>query len=135
MGTKNFNIMGAPRKIRFLKRGPWKTNMLKKWGMDCLQIKEGAWEKKRGDVFEGARYTNPHFDDKSFLSIFPKMPSNIFCSKICWQNSAKASLMYRQWTATVLIFLKVSTTDYLVFFSEYISRTGILTQASVITCK
>ena len=32
-------------------------------------------------------------------------------------------------------FLKVPTTDSLVFFSEHISITAILTQASVITCK
>ena len=38
--------------------------------------------------------------------------------------------MYQQSTATVLIFLKVPTTDSLVFLSEYISRTAILTQAS-----
>ena len=43
--------------------------------------------------------------------------------------------MYQQWTATVYIFLKVPTTDSLVFLSEHISRTAILTQASVITCK
>ena len=36
---------------------------------------------------------------------------------------------------TVLKYLKVPTTDCLAFFSEYISRTAILTQASVITCK
>ena len=34
---------------------------------------------------------------------------------ICWQNPAKASLVYPQWTATVHIFLKVPTTDSLVF--------------------
>ena len=45
-----------------------------------------------------------------------------FFSKIYWQNSAKH-------------FLKAPTTDSLVFFSEQISRTAILTQASVITCK
>ena len=32
-------------------------------------------------------------------------------------------------------FLKVTTTDSLVFFSEHISRAAILTQASVITLK
>ena len=59
----------------------------------------------------------------------------IFFSNICWQNPAKTSFMYQQWTATVHIFLKVPTTDSLVFFLEYISRTAILTQASVITCR
>ena len=88
--------------------------------------------KKRVLVFlRGAWYPNAHYDDKSVLWIFPKMPSEIFCSKICWQNSAKASFVYQQWTATVLIFLKVPTTDSLVFFSEYISRTAILMQTSV----
>ena len=52
-----------------------------------------------------------------------------------WQNPAKASFMYQKWTGTVHIFLKVPTTDTLVFFSEHISRTAILKQASVITCK
>ena len=42
--------------------------------------------------------------------------------------------MYQQWTANAHIFLKVPTTDYLAFFSEHISKTAILTQASVITC-
>ena len=63
------------------------------------------------------------------------MPSEIFCSKICLQNSAKGSFMYQQGIATVLISLKVPTKDSLYFFWEYISRTAILTQASVITCK
>ena len=35
---------------------------------------------------------------------------------ICWQNSAKTSFMYQQWTATVHIFLKAPTSDSLVFF-------------------
>ena len=56
-----------------------------------------------------------------------------FFLNICRQNPAKASLMYQQQTATVHIFLKVSAMDSLVFFSEYISRTAILTQASEIT--
>ena len=63
------------------------------------------------------------------------MPSEIFFKNICWQNPAKASFMYQQWTATVHIFLNVPTTGYLVFFSEHIQKTAILTQASVITCK
>ena len=58
-----------------------------------------------------------------------------FFLNICWQNPAKASFMYQQWTATVHIFSKVPTSDSLVFFSEQISRTSILTQASVNTCK
>ena len=56
-----------------------------------------------------------------------------FFLNICWKNPAKASLMYQQQTATVHIFLKVAAMDSLVFFSEYISRTAILTQASKIT--
>ena len=42
--------------------------------------------------------------------------------------------MYQQQTATIHIFLKVAAIDSLVFYSEYISRTAILTQASEITC-
>ena len=43
--------------------------------------------------------------------------------------------MYQQQTATVHIFLQVLTTGSLVFFLKNISRTAILTQASVITYK
>ena len=38
--------------------------------------------------------------------------------------SAKISFMYEQWTTIVHIFLKVPTTDSLVFFPKHISRTG-----------
>ena len=41
----------------------------------------------------------------------------------------------QQLTLTVDIFLKVSTTDSVVFFQNTFSRTAILTQTSVITCK
>ena len=95
----------------------------------------GAWQKKGGGIFKDGWYTNAYYDDKRFLSIFPKMSSEIFCSKICWQISAKASFMFQRWTAIALILSEVPTADSLVFFSEYISRTAILTQASVITCK
>ena len=102
-------------------------NFQKGWGVSA---------KESGTFFEeGGWYPNTHYDDKNILLIFPKMLSEIFCSKICLQNSAKVSGMYQQWTATVLIFLKVPATESLVFFSEYISKTAILTQASVITCK
>ena len=72
---------------------------------------------------------------KAFCQFSLRCPLKHFFSKICWQNPAKASFMYQQWTATATVFLKVPTTDSLVFFSEHISRTAILTQASVITCK
>ena len=59
-------------------------------GLDTCKFKgggegeAGVWQKRRGGVFEeGGRYTNAHHDDKKFLSIFPKMSSEIFCSKIC----------------------------------------------------
>ena len=54
----------------------------------------------------------------------------IFFSNICWQNPAKTSFMYQQWTATVHIFYKLPTVDSLVFFSEHFSRTAFLTQTS-----
>ena len=38
--------------------------------------------------------------------------------------TAKTSFMYQQWTTTVHIFLKVPTTDSLVFFPKHISRTA-----------
>ena len=48
---------------------------------------------------------------------------HFFFSKICWKNSVKASFMYQQRTATATVFLnKVLTTDYLILFSEHISR-------------
>ena len=56
------------------------------------------------------------------------MPSESFFY-ICLQNLEKESFMYQHWTATAHIFLKVLTKDSLVFFSENISRTTILTQA------
>ena len=52
----------------------------------------------------------------------------IYISKICWQNPAKAK-------TTVHILLKVLTDDYLVYISEHISKTAILTEASVFTSK
>ena len=58
-----------------------------------------------------------------------------FFSKICRQNPPKASFMYQQWTTTGHIFLNAPYTDSLVFFSKRISRTAVLTQASVITFK
>ena len=70
-----------------------------------------------------------------FCQFSPRCPLKHFFSKICWQNPAKASFMYQQWTATATVFLKVPTTDSLVFFSEHISRTAISTQASTITCR
>ena len=132
---KNFNIIEVPWKIWLFKGGSQKTNLPKRGAWTVCKFEKGPGKKEGLGVFEGTWYPNAHYDDKSVLWIFPKIPSEIFCSKICWQNSAKASFMYQQWTATVLIFLKVPTTDSLVFFSEYISRTAILTQASVITCK
>ena len=58
---------------------------------------------------------------KVFLSIFPKMPSEfvlIFVDKILQKH-----------------LLCISSKLLLVFFSEHISRTAILTQVSVITCE
>ena len=124
---KGFNVMGVPWKIWFLKRGFTKNqyiggNCVKRGGGTFGQFTDlrGGCQKRGGGVF-----FNAHYDDKKYLSIFPKMPSEIFCSRICWQNFAKTSFMHQQWTATVL---KVPTTDSLVFFSGYISRTAILTQ-------
>ena len=72
---------------------------------------------------------------KSFLSVFLKVFWNIFFSKICLENRAKVFFMLQQWTDFLHIFLKFPTTDSLVFFSEHISRTAILIQAPVISCK
>ena len=40
-----------------------------------------------------------------------------------------------QRTATAHVFLKLPPTESVAFFSKHISRTAILTQASVINCK
>ena len=64
-----------------------------------------------------------------------KMSSDLLFSKTCWQNTANISFMYQQQTATVHIFLEVLTADYLVFFSNHISWSAVLTQVSIITCK
>ena len=132
---EKFKYYWVPWKIWFL-RGVTKTKMPKKKVRGQFSDLRKRLGKKEGfGVFEGSLIPQCTLWWQSVLWIFPKMPSEIFCSKICWQNSAKASFMYQQWTATVLIFLKVPTTDSLVFFWEYISRTAVLMQASVITCK
>ena len=56
------------------------------------------------------------------------------CFKYLLTKCCKSSFMYQQLAATLHIFLKVPTTGFLDFFSEHISRTAYLTQASVITC-
>ena len=133
---KHFNIIGVPWKIWFLRGvGSQKPICLEKGAWTVCRFKKGLGKKRVSVFLRRAWCPNAHYDDKIVLWIFSKMPSEIFCSKISWQNSAKASFMYQQWTATVLIFLKVPATDSLVFFREYFSRTAILTQASVITCK
>ena len=60
--------------------------------------------------------------DERFLSIFPKILWKFFFQNLL-TKACKA------------FFLKASTTDSLVFFSEHISGTAILAKVSVITCK
>ena len=111
-------------------------NYLESGAWTVCRFKGGAWQKRGGGVCEeGGWYPNSHYDGKNFCQFSLKCHLKNFFSKICWQNSAKASSMYQQWTAAVLIFLKIPTTDSLVFFSEYISRTAIFKQASVIICQ
>ena len=55
-------------------------------------------------------------------------------SKICWQNPAKASLMYQQWIPA----FNQKGFNYRFFellFKTYISRTTILIHTSASTCK
>ena len=132
---KNFNIIGVLWKIWFLKRDPKNQYTEKREVGKFSDLRRSLAKKEGFGIFEGAWYPNAHYDNKSVLWIFPKMPSEIFFPKICLQNSAKASFMYQQWTATVLIFLKVPTTNSLVFFREYISRIAVLMQTLIITCK
>ena len=116
------------------KKPIYRGELPKKGGLGQFADLREACQKRGGGVFEGGErgwYPNAHYDDKKFFSIFSEIHSEIFCSKIFWQNSAKASFMYQQWTATVLIFLKAATAGSVVFFLEYISRTAIFTQILV----
>ena len=45
-------------------------------GLDSLQIWEGAWWKRGGDVFEGAWYPNAHYENVIPLSANPFKWSN-----------------------------------------------------------
>ena len=65
---------------------------------------------------------------KGFCQFSLRSPLKYFFSKFCWQNPAKASFIYQQWTATAIAFLKVLTINSLTFFSEQIFQE----QASVI---
>ena len=105
---KNFNIIGVHWKIWFLREGHEKPICLKRVLGQFANLRKVLAKKRVWVFLRGVWYLNAHYDDKSFLSIFPKIPSEIICSKICWQNSAKACFMCQQWTATVLIFLKGS---------------------------
>ena len=111
---------------------------------DFLELHSTVSEKDfchKISFFNGFTQTPHPLNSQNLLSItevfcqFSQKCLLNFLKNICWQNPAKAFFMYQQWTATVLIFLKVPTTDSLVFLSEHISRTSILTQASVINCK
>ena len=83
------------------------------------------------NLTDSSKSPTPLMARQVFSSIFPKNPSEIFFSRICWQNPAKASFMYQQWTATV----HIPWTDTLVFSSENLARTVVFTQASVIRCQ
>ena len=65
---------------------------------------------------------------KCFCRFPLRSPLKYFFSKIFWQNLAKSSFIYQQWTATAIAFLKVLTINSLTFFSEQIFQE----QASVI---
>ena len=67
-----------------------------------------------------------YFSYNTFWNILFKYLRRKFCKSVYF--------LYQQWIATVRIFLKVWTTDSLVFFSEYISRTAILTRISNYLC-
>ena len=97
----------------------------------------------------------------NFLELHPTLSAKHFCRKILlfWrihpnplnsQNLLSMTEVFSQFSLKCLLkcfffknllncyctcILKVPTTDSLVFFSEHISRTAILTQASVIICK
>ena len=65
-----------------------------------------------------------------------KLSSEIsFSSKIASHNPAKASFMYEQWIPTVDIFFKGPNYRLFGLLFKHLSRTAILTQASVIVKK
>ena len=103
------------------------------------RFKRGAWQKRGVDVFDGGLGEGWGVD----------IPMHIMMTKIFSQFSMKYPLKYfiQRFpdkilqehllcisSELLLLFLKVPTTDSLVFFSEYNSRTAISTLASVITC-
>ena len=97
LNWETFYIIEAPWKIWVLRGGgSQKPNLLKKGGLGQFADLRRNLVKNRVLVFlREAWYANAHYDDKSVLWIFPKMPSEIFCSKICRRSSAKASFMYQ----------------------------------------
>ena len=62
------------------------------------------------------------------------MPSEIYFFKKFLLKSWKSLFYVSAVNSYCTYILKVPTKDSLVFFSEHISKTAILTQASVITC-
>ena len=126
---KNFNIMEVLCKIQFLMVGSWKTNMLKMGeGLGQFTNVRRGLAKKGGGVFDG--------------SLIPQ--STLWWQKIFCQFFLKCLLKYfaQRFVDKILqkhllcigseLLQKVPTANYLVFFSEYISRIAILTRASVI---
>ena len=70
---------------------------------------------------------------KNFSQFSLKYPLKYFVQRFVDKILQKHPLCIS--SELLLLFLKVPTTDFLVFFSECISRKAILTQASVIACK
>ena len=89
--------------------------------------------KKGGGIFEWGVDTPIHIMmTKVFCQFSLKYPLKYFVQRFTDKILQKHLLCI---SSELLLCLYFPTTDYLVFFSEYISRTAILTQASVITCK
>ena len=115
---KNFNIVEVPCKIQFL--------MGEGLGQ-FADLKKGLAKNGRG-VFDWS------FISQSTLwwqNFFVNFSWNVFWNILLKDLLIKfcKSIFY---VSAVNCYKKVPTTNYLVFFSEYISRIAILTKASVI---
>ena len=86
-------------------------------------------KKEEGDDFEGVVDTPMHtMMTKAFCQFSLICPLKYFVQRFVDKILQKHLLCIKN-------ELLLSTTNSLVFFLEYNSRTAILTQASVITCK
>ena len=100
-----------------------------------LKLRSALFEKDFRHKFSFCNrftQTSHPLNGQNMLSV-----TKVFCQfslkcllKLYWKNPAKASFIYQQWTVIVHIFLKVSTTDSLVFFLEHFKNSYFDTSIS-----